>query len=45
MNEFYVGMYAVQPSIFDTANDDFLTVFHEDSGLSLGEQLYTAAGS
>jgi GNAT superfamily N-acetyltransferase len=40
-----VGLYAVTPSVFETTRPDFLTVYHQESGLPLGEQLYTASGS
>jgi hypothetical protein len=41
-----VGVYGVQPSIYDALLDDFLKMnYQSDSALSLGEQLYTAKGS
>lgn len=45
MNQFPVAIYAVQPSVFEVSTDDFLNLFSEESGLPLGEQLYTASGS
>lgn len=40
-----LGMYAVTPFIFETTGDTFMDLYYEDSGLMLGEQLYTARGS
>lgn len=44
-NKFQVGVYGTQPNAFEVARTDFLTVFERNSGLSIGEALYTPAGS
>ena len=44
--EFPTGINGVQPSIYDTTINDFLTVdWKSNSSLSLGDQFYTAKGS
>ena len=45
MTSYQTGFYAIQPNAFKTASSEFLDVHHQDSGLSIGEQLYTARGS
>lgn len=41
-----VGIYGVQPSIFESLLPDFLDVnYKSNSALSMGEQLYTPRGS
>ena len=43
-----LGMYGVTPFIFLTTDSTFLSVYYqtnEDSGLSYGEQLFTARGT
>ena len=43
--QYQVGFYAVQPNVFEVSKPDFLSVYSQESGLPLGEQLYTAKGS
>jgi hypothetical protein len=43
--QYPVGFYAVQPNVFEVSKPDFLSVYSQESGLPLGEQLYTAKGS
>lgn len=44
-NKFQVGVYGALPNAFDVARKDFLTVYNSQSGLTIGEALYTPAGS
>ena len=32
-----VGIYGVMPNVFDIGDNSFMTVFHQESGLKLGE--------
>lgn len=45
MYQFQMGVYAVTPFIFDTTGNEFIDIYYDDSGLKLGEQLYTAKGT
>ena len=38
-------VFGVSPTQFEATRSDFLEVRHQDSGLPLGEQVYTARGS
>lgn len=35
----------VTPYVFDVTGDKFLDVYYDNSGLNIGEQLYTSRGS
>jgi hypothetical protein len=43
--QYDIGIYGVLPDIFDTGANEFLSVSSQESGLPLGEQLYSARGT
>ena len=45
LKSFTMGTYGVTPYVFETTGDDFIEIYYVDSGLTLGEILYTARGS
>lgn len=46
INSYEINVYGVTPYIFDATIENFLKISYQDknSGLSFGEQLYTARG-